>query len=115
MARLTNKQSDDNGRKASSPKAVSPPARPEDAGRPANEIPKFDLAEQILAEQRKLASVKRKGPRKRTKAPATEAVKPVARTIESPTIPSEQEQIIAEIVAGDIEELVAGAHASEGE
>jgi len=47
-------------------------------------IPRFDLAEEILAEQRKIATVKRKAP--------------------SPVL-SEQKQIIAEIVTRDIENL----------
>jgi hypothetical protein len=72
------------------------------------EIPKFDLAEQILAEQRKVAAVRRKGPGKRAKSPTPQGSKPVARTVEPPPMSSEQEQIIAEIVARDIEELVKG-------
>ena len=72
------------------------------------EIPKFDLAEQILAEQRKLSTVRRKAPRKRAKVSSPKTVKPAARPIESPTIPSEQEKIIAEIVARDIENLIKG-------
>ena len=71
------------------------------------EIPQFDLAEQILAEQRKLSAVKRKGPRKRAKAPVPKTIKQAARQIELPMIPSEQEEIIAEIVARDIENLLA--------
>jgi len=76
--------------------------------RQTHEIPKFDLAEQILAEQRKLSSVKRKGPGKRVKAPTPQAVKPVARTVEPPPMSAEQKQIIAEIVTRDIENLVKG-------
>ena len=33
----------------------------------ANEIPKFDLAEQIMAEQRKITAIKRKAPGKKQK------------------------------------------------
>lgn len=72
------------------------------------EIPKFDLAEQILAEQRKLSAVKRKGPRKRAKGPAPKTIKPAARRIEPLVMPFEQEQIIAEIVARDIRSLLDG-------
>ena len=72
------------------------------------EIPKFDLAEQILAEQRKIAAVRRKGPGKRTKAPTPQKVKPSIHPIEQLSICDEQEQIIAEIVARDIENLVKG-------
>lgn len=72
------------------------------------EIPKFDLAEQILAEQRKLSAVRRKGPGKRAKTQIPQTIKPATHPIESPRIPSEQEQIIAEIVARDIENLLKG-------
>lgn len=72
------------------------------------EIPKFDLAEQILAEQRKLSSVRRKGPSKRTKAPTPKIAKPFIGLQEPLTKPTELEQIIAEIVARDIECLIKG-------
>ncbi|OHB76810.1 MAG: hypothetical protein A2Z25_03975 [Planctomycetes bacterium RBG_16_55_9] len=83
------------------------------------EIPKFDLAEQILAEQRKLASVKRKAPGKRANAPTSRVglASPIGRDTgmvgqappyEQSLMCSEQEQIIAEIVARDIENLVKG-------
>jgi hypothetical protein len=72
------------------------------------EIPKFDLAEQILAEQRKLSTVRRKAPRKRAKVSTPKTVKPAARPIELSKIPTEQERIVAEIVARDIENLVNG-------
>ena len=105
MAQLTNKQSDGNRRKASSVEEILP-AQSEDVVTPPHDIPKFDLAEQILAEQRKLSSVRRKGPGKRAKAPTPKKVHPVARIVEpSPMLP-EQERIIAEIVARDIENLV---------
>ena len=105
MARLTNKQSDSNQRRPSSREA-NLPAQSKDAVPPLHDIPKFDLAEQILAEQRKLSAVRRKGPTKRAKAPAPKKVHPVAHIVEPPPILSEQEHIIAEIVARDIENLV---------
>ena len=71
------------------------------------EIPKFDLAEQILAEQRKLSSVKRKGPGKKAQVRSPNGVESSIRPIEEPLIGSEQERIIAEIVARDIENLIA--------
>jgi hypothetical protein len=70
------------------------------------EIPKFDLAEQILAEQRKIAAVRRKGPGKRAKAPKPQTVKAPIHPVERPSICVEQERIIAEIVARDIENLI---------
>ena len=72
------------------------------------EIPKFDLAEQILAQQRKLSSVRRKGPVKRAKSQISQTIKPAGHPIESLVALSEQEQIIAEIVARDIENLLKG-------
>ncbi|MCJ7777407.1 MAG: hypothetical protein MUP16_03745 [Sedimentisphaerales bacterium] len=55
-------------------------------------IPRFDLAEQILAEQRKVSSIKRKAPDRKVEPP-----QPVR---------SMQEQIIADIVAKDIKRLI---------
>lgn len=103
-----------------SPRKV-PPARDVRADSPAakehgGEIPKFDLAEQILAEQRKITAVKRKAPDKgiRGQAPGKKA-EPVTTQTEpesaihfsmqpSQTL-SEQDQIIADIVARDIRRL----------
>jgi len=95
-----------------------------------SEIPKFDLAEQILAEQRKITAIRRKAPGKPQRlpspAPAVTRVqaqdgaagkKPKApdwqpqvqstdyAIKQPPSILSEQEQIVAEIVARDIEKL----------
>ena len=77
------------------------------------EIPKFDLAEQILAEQRKLSTVRRRGPGKRVKVPASKKVELSIRPIEQSLIDSEQEKIIAEIVAKDIENLLKGKDADD--
>lgn len=104
-------------------------------------IPKFDLAEQILAEQRKIAATRRKappkvgpvrdskdlgprdkssdgagmlkagaaGPGRKAEAPGRESrVQSVMYTVQPPPRVSEQEQIIAEIVARDIEKLCRG-------
>jgi len=72
----------------------------------SSDIPKFDLAEQIMAEQRKIAAIRRKGPGKKNKAPQQkQKVEPIAYNIKQQPILSEQEQIIAEIVARDIEKL----------
>jgi len=104
-----------------------------------SEIPKFDLAEQILAEQRKITAIRRKAPGKPQRLPslappllsatADKGVtqvqaqdgaagkkpkapdrQPQAQSTDyaikqPPSILSEQEQIIAEIVARDIEKL----------
>ena len=109
-------------------------------------IPKFDLAEEIMAEQRKITAIRRKappktgpvrapkdlgpkdkgsngagmieaglrraqssrvaGPGKRTQAPSPESgAESISYTVQPPPTLAEQEQIIAEIVARDIEQL----------
>ena len=83
------------------------PAEPAGAVQETSEIPKFDLAEQILAEQRKITAIRRKAPGKKPKAPDRQ---PQAQSTDyaikqPPSILSEQEQIVAEIVARDIEKL----------
>jgi hypothetical protein len=77
-----------------------------DRNNKASEIPKFDLAEQILAEQRKINAIRRKGPAKKTEAPTQQRkAESISYTIQPPSILSEQEQIIAEIVSRDIKKL----------
>jgi len=72
-------------------------------------IPKFDLAEQIMAEQRKIAATKRKGPGKKAEPPRPpRKAQSTASYAAPPRILSEQQQIIAEIVSRDIEKLFAG-------
>ena len=81
---------------------------------PKTEIPKFDLAEQIMSEQRKITAIRRKAPGKKTKAPDLQpriqaagcAVRQQSRTL------PEKELIIAEIVARDIEKLYRGDSSS---
>lgn len=75
-----------------------------------NGIPKFDLAEQIMAEQRKTASVRRKGPAKRVRPPEQpRRVELISHAIRLQPVPLGQEQIVAEIVAKDIERLCASS------
>jgi hypothetical protein len=79
------------------------------------EIPSFDLAEEIMAEQRKITAIRRKAPGQKTEAqrlkPETQIVDHI---IEQPKpLLSEQEKIIAEIVARDIERLCRGDYSSE--
>ena len=75
-----------------------------------SEIPQLDLDKQILAKQRKVTSVRRKGPGAKSKASA----KPVATAEPGrgairvvPELPK-QDRIIAEIVARDIQRLSGG-------
>jgi hypothetical protein len=74
------------------------------------EIPKFDLAEDIMAEQRRITAIKRKAPGQKTDTQGLKPeVQPVDHIIEEPRPAlSEQEKIIAEIVAKDIERLCRG-------
>ena len=115
------KKSEDNKRKRSSKKKISRPAakkallvnelpaRREDAMQETNEIPKFDLAEQIMAEQRKNTAIRRKGPGKMAKPPQKQhPAESIARNVMPRPILSGPGQIITEIVARDIEKLCAG-------
>jgi len=74
-----------------------------------NDIPTFDLAEQIMAEHRKMTAVKRKGPGKMASPPQRRhPAETYAPNIVPRGILSGPEQIIAEIVARDIENLCMG-------
>jgi hypothetical protein len=72
-----------------------------------NAIPKFDLAEEILAEQRKIIAVRRKAPGRKIEALSMQqgAQSPGHIIEQLPRILSEQEQIVAEIVDRDIQEF----------
>jgi hypothetical protein len=87
---------------------------PGDVVQEANEIPKFDLAEQIMAEQRKITAIRRKAPGQKTKAPDRQPrIESTGYDIEPPPQAlSEKELIIAEIVARDIEKLYRGDSSS---
>ncbi len=93
------------------------------------EIPKFDLAEEIMAEQRKVAATRRKGPGRKTNAVKRETADPSSLNsgpqapdpgpgscVLSPSaegrifdlVSCEVERVIAEIVARDIRHLCGG-------
>ena len=78
------------------------------------QIPKFDLAEEIMAGQRKITSIRRKAPGKKVEIQSQEPeVELIGYTIGQPTPAlSGQEQIVAEIVARDIERLCKGGTSS---
>ena len=75
-----------------------------------SEIPAFDLANDIMAEQRKVTAVKRKAPGNKTEAQSQKLeVESTSYSIEqTATVLSEQDKIIAEIVAKDIKRLFGG-------
>jgi len=72
-----------------------------------SEIPRFDLAEEIMAEQRRVTAIRRKAPDKEDETKEKELkLESINYTIKQPTlVSSEQEQIIAEIVARDIQKM----------
>ena len=122
VSKATNvKESDNNKRKQSLKEKASQPAvkkeplvselsaKREDAMQETSEIPKFDLAKQIMAEQRKITAIKRKGPDKMTRPPQKQhPAESIGRNVLPRPILSEPGQIIAEIVARDIENLCIG-------
>jgi hypothetical protein len=82
---------------------------PTDTVQKVNEIPKFDLAEQIMAEQRKITSIRRKAPGQKTKIPDSQTrIESTGYVVEPTRALSKKERIIAEIVARDIEKLYRG-------
>jgi len=115
------KESDDKKRKRSSKEKTSrpaakkaplvsePSAKREDAMQETGEIPKFDLAKQIMAEQRKITAIRRKGPDKMAKPPQKQhPAETIGQNVMPRRILSGPGQIIAEIVARDIENLCVG-------
>ena len=81
-----------------------------ETGQRGSEIPRFNLAGEIMAEQRKITAVRRKGPGQTDEAlnQVQEAESVHDKKDETSAELSEQEQIIAEIVARDIEKLCRG-------
>jgi len=71
------------------------------------EIPKFNLAEQIMAEQRKVVSLKRRAPAEQSGSVNDRvSAEPVKRTAEKTAVArDDSDSVIAEIVARDIAAL----------
>ena len=101
-------------KEAASPHSISPKQHAETGATESvgvvqkeNEIPKFDLAEQIMAEQRKFTAIRRKAPCQKTKSPDRQPqIKSTGYAIKPPQqVLLEKDLIIAEIVARDIEKL----------
>ena len=92
-----------------SPIVNEPPTVREDTMQETNGIPKFDLAEQIMAEHRKITAVRRKGPGKMASPPKKQhPAELIERNVMPELVLSGSEQVIAEIVARDIENLCMG-------
>ena len=74
------------------------------------EIPSFDLAEEIMAEQRKITSIRRKAPGQKDNIQRLKPKPQPVNHITKQPIPllSEQDKVIADIVARDIEKLCKG-------
>lgn len=73
------------------------------------EIPRFDLSEEMMAEHRRITAIKRKAPGKTRVERLKPKVQPAEYITKRPIPPlSEQDKIIAEIVAKDIEKLCQG-------
>ncbi len=82
------------------------PLETKEIGQGRTEIPRFDLAEEIMAEQRKIAAIKRRGPEKKMETEPRPAVRPFRYALEPQRLTaSGQDDIIAEIVARDIKRL----------
>jgi hypothetical protein len=101
-------RSDDQKRRPSENEATSRPAEFKDTKQEVTAIPQFDLAEQIMAEQRKVAATRRKGPGRKADAPKEGRSEPAALPVEPALLSSEEQKVIAEIVARDIQQLCGG-------
>ena len=88
--------------------AANTPAAPKTPEQAKSEIPRFDLAEKIMAEQRRITAVRRKGPGQTDEGQDKEAESVCDAKKQVPPALSAEEQIIAEIVARDIERLCKG-------
>ena len=86
------------------------PTPPPSQNNAHSEIPKYDLAGDIMAEQRRLIAAKRKGPGKKIEDEITQPRPAAARAIEQPPLQAnEQDNLLREIVRRDIEKLIAAA------
>ncbi len=95
-----------------------PTKKTDKAAKPAqqqNSVPKFNLAKEIMAEQRRITAIKRKAPDKKTE-PDQPQVQSVKYAIEQPgQVLAKQDQIITEIVARDIKRLCRGGYSANNE
>jgi hypothetical protein len=73
-----------------------------------NEIPKFDLADQIMAQQRKYSAIRRKAPGRKSEVQNQQQPRSFSYAAMPPQIVYQEDKIIADIVARDIEKICAG-------
>ncbi len=73
-----------------------------------DKVLKFDLAEEIMSEQRKITAIRRKSPGKKAQIEPLKSKSVGGDTRQPAPKLSEQNQIIAEIVARDIKKLCQG-------
>jgi len=90
------------------------PKTPVETDQKTSEIPKFNLAEEIMAEHRRITAIRRRGPGEKDESQKQERESEPAEDTNGQPKPalSEQEQIIVEIVARDIESLCRGGTSS---
>ena len=69
------------------------------------EVPKFDLAKELMAEQRKISTIRRTGPGRSQRQSAKQQPPAIGYAIGPPPIIPDAQQIITEIVARDIQDL----------
>jgi hypothetical protein len=82
------------------------PLEIKEIGQGRSEIPRFDLAEEIMAEQRKITAIKRKSPERKMEDEARQGVRSFRYALEPQRLTKTGERgIIAEIVARDIKRL----------
>ena len=83
-------------------------AKPVNAPQKPSEIPRFDLAQQILAEQRRITAVRRKAPGKanQTEQPSPPRTVTAQNTSEPSVAQPEPPQIIKQIVATAIDRML---------
>jgi len=97
--------------RAAAPREPDPPSRPDETAR---HIPTFDLGEKILAEQRRMTARKRRAPGNAHGAPSetgpasVRALGPQRAGEPSAQDAIQLEQLVAEIVARDIDRLCSG-------
>ncbi len=79
----------------------------EDKGDGRADIPRFNLAEDIMVQQRHLTAVRRKGPAGKARIDSPAVISPVESSPFEPSAP-EWDPIVADIVARDIARLYGG-------